>query len=97
MMMTSENLVAAAPTSAQRLREHAGRAAARLAFSEMTPVALALVGVLFVAVAAGGAVIAERLEEIAADRAQVRLTANTAPAPVVARQALEFTLAPDEV
>ena len=96
-MTTSENLIAAAPTLAQRLREHAGRASARLAFSEMTPTALALVGVLFVAGAAGAVVIAQRLEEIAADRVQARLIANTAPAPVIREQVLDFTLAPDEV
>lgn len=96
-MTTGDTLIPAAATPGRRLREWTRRIGARAAFSDRTPGLVALTAVLVVVVAAGSAVVAQRLEEMAAERTQARLIAGPAPGPQIRPPALDFTLAPDEV
>jgi len=95
-MTTGETLIPPA-TTARRLHEWIRRIGAWAAFSERTPGVVALIGTVLVTIVVGSTVLTKRLEEMAADRIQARLIAGSAPAPVIRRQVLDFTLAPEEV
>ncbi|GAA0211999.1 hypothetical protein QOZ96_002405 [Brevundimonas nasdae] len=94
-MTTNEDVILTGSTFVDRIRVVARRLGARMAFSELTPMLVSLLGVLFILSLSGAVLLTQRLEELAGQSAQtIGLPASV---PMVQQRPLEFTLSPDEV
>lgn len=94
-MTTNEDVILTGSTLADRIRAVARRLGARMAFSELTPMVVSILGVLFILSLSGAVLLTQRLEELA--RQPVRVIGLPTPVAEQEQRPLEFTLSPDEV
>lgn len=94
-MTTNEDVILTGSTFVDRSRAVARRLGARMAFSEITPMVVSILGVLFVLSLSGAVLLTQRLEELA-DRSAQTIGMST-PVATLEQRTLDFTLSPDEV
>lgn len=94
-MTTNEDAVLTGMSFADRVRAVISHLGARLAFSEITPLAVSILGVLFVLSLSGTVLLTQRLEEL--EGQSVSTIGLPTPVSTLEQRTLNFTLSADEV